>query len=131
MALVEQIPGILDVVMVWGDNLMLPLDIDPVHLTTRTGDFDLTDHGLYAAIFEETRAISPWNPSGEAVNGKRICEFDLELVDAHAGRVALSLRGPTSQVFVVGSPYRWHLTVQYPNQFTRTLVSGSFKVISP
>jgi hypothetical protein len=131
MAVINQIPGILDVTLVRGDAIVLPIDIDPAHTTLMYPDFDLKDHEIHAQIFKETRAICDTNPAGDAVNGERVFDFRLDFVDLATGRFALSLQPYETTVFAARAPYRWHLRIRYPNHFVRTLVAGSLKAIDP
>jgi len=129
MAVLKQIPGTLDVTLVRGDAIVLPIDIDPAHTSILYPDFDLHDHEIFSPIYVETNAICDTNPLGDTVNGLHVLDFRLDYVDLSAGRFALSLQGFETLVFAASVPYRWHLRIKYPNHFVRTLVCGSFKAI--
>ena len=115
MALYQQLPGTLDVVVTHGDGLPI----------TGSLGFNVTADTLTALVYEDTAA---GYAAAIAATPAPAATWTVTVVQASTGDVTLSLAASTTKGLSLTKSYRWFLRSA---SLARAVVSGTFAVRAP
>ena len=119
----KQIPAVLDVTVVKGDEVSIAVDIDPTDLTNYTITAPIYVKGVFASGVGGTDAI-------ETVN-EIATNFAISYTNQSQGQLILGLSELQTNALSTSVEYRWYLRWVAPGLITRTILAGEFNLINP
>jgi hypothetical protein len=96
-----------------------------------TFSISLVSYTWQAEVFETTRTVNSNYPGGLSTEGDTAATFAVNVVDAAAGELNLSLDETVTAGLEESTAYRWFLRGVAPGAVTRTYISGKFTVRTP
>lgn len=119
----SQLPGVLNVEAVIGDEVLLPIDVSPISLVGYT---------FTAPIYVVTTvATGAGGSSSSEVIGETVANWTLTEVDLSLGQLALGLPESVTGSLLTTTTYRWYLRWVAPGVVTRTALAGTLKMRNP
>lgn len=121
MADYQALPGNLNIALTVGDEFSMAADLD----------IDTTSFTWSAIIYEVVTSVSFANPSGVNTSGSTAATFTVNVTNAAAGQVHLSLNETQTGSLDPSKKYRWYLRGVSGTQVTRTYLSGTLTAYAP
>lgn len=119
----SQLPGELNVEAVVGDEIVLPIDVNPVSLEGYT---------FTAPIYVVSTVATGVGGSGSSeVIGQTVANWTIQVVDASQGQLVLGLPESVTGTLLTTTAYRWYLRWVAPGVVTRTALAGTLSMRNP
>lgn len=115
------LPAELNLVVLKGDEFGMDV----------TFSTSLVSYTWDAKVFESTKTVNSNYPGGLSTEGDTAATFAVNVIDAAAGQLNLSLDETITAALSETTAYRWYLRGVAPGAVTRTYVSGTFTVRAP
>lgn len=121
MADYQALPGNLNIALTVGDEFSMAADLD----------IDTTGFTWSAIIYEVVTNVSFSNPGGVNTAGPTAATFTVNVTNAAAGQLHLSLNETQTGSLDPAKKYRWYLRGVSATQVTRTYLSGTLTAYAP
>lgn len=119
----KQIPAVLNVTVVKGDEVSIAVDVDPTDLTGYTIEAPIYVKGVFASGVGGVNAVE--SVDSVATN------FAISYTNQSQGQLILGLSELQTGGLSTGVEYRWYLRWVSPGLVTRTILAGEFNLINP
>tara|TARA_Y100001972_G_scaffold121458_1_gene165526 strand:- start:1405 stop:1779 length:375 start_codon:yes stop_codon:yes gene_type:complete len=119
----KQVPAILNVTIVKGDEVSIAVDVDPTDLTGYSIEAPIYVKGVFASGVGGVSAV-------ETI-GEIATNFAISFTNQSQGQLILGLSELQTNALSTSVDYRWYLRWVAPGLITRTILAGTFDVINP
>lgn len=116
-----QLPGELNFTFVQGDQVRLTCDFN----------VNVTGYTITNAIYAKSILGTGGGSGSVTVAGSTVTSFVAAVADAADGTILLDLPPDRSSLLSPAIAHRWYLRWTDTNGFTRTILSGDVKAVSP
>lgn len=121
MADLVQLPGVLNIRCVNGDELNAAVDVNR----------DVTGYSFTTVIYSTTVRGAGGGDGSLVSIGSTITTPSLQVVSPTAGQMLIGLTETQTAMLVPGNTYRWYIRAVAPGAITRTIVSGDVVTVAP
>ena len=119
----KQVPAVLNVTVVKGDEVSIAVDVDPT---------DLTGYTITAPIYVKSIfASGVGGASSIETIGEVATNFAIAYTNQSQGQLLLGLSELQTSALSTSVEYRWYLRWVTPGLITRTILAGTFDLINP
>ena len=119
----KQVPAVLNVTVVKGDEVSIAVDVDPT---------DLTGYTITAPIYVKSIfASGVGGASSIETIGEVATNFAIAYTNQSQGQLLLGLSELQTSALSTSVEYRWYLRWVAPGLITRTILAGTFDLINP
>lgn len=121
MAVFSQLPGVLDIVAVNGDELNVAVTLQR----------DVTNYSWESYIYQSATTTEGGGVGSLSGIGTTVTQPTIGISNATTGAMVIGLSEVQTRLLSPGTTYRWYLRWVSPTDITRTIISGSVTAVAP